>query len=44
MGIASASHLSKGDDLATASHAIELAFLFLGLFFIGPGKLSVDKH
>lgn len=43
MFVAAFSHFSKGDDLAKASHAIELAFVFLGLFFIGPGSYSMDK-
>lgn len=43
MIVASAMHLGKGDLLSDASHAIELAFVFAGLIFIGPGKYSVDK-
>jgi putative oxidoreductase len=41
--VAAASHLCKGDGLFEASHAIELAIVFAGLIFIGPGKYSVDK-
>ena len=35
--------LSKGDGLLGASHAIEDAIVFAGLFFIGPGRYSVDR-
>ena len=37
-------HFSRGDSYNTYSHALELAVVFLGLFFVGPGKLSVDKQ
>ena len=43
MTIASIMHIRQGDGLGTASHAIEAAFVFLGLSFIGPGRYSVDK-
>ncbi|WP_129717196.1 DoxX family protein [Pedobacter sp. SYP-B3415] len=43
MIIAAAMHLSKGDGISGASHAIESAIVFFGLIFIGPGKYSVDK-
>jgi putative oxidoreductase len=37
-------HLSDPKQgIMEASHAIELAFVFLGLMFIGAGKYSVDK-
>ena len=41
--MASITHIKNGDELAVASHAIELCFLFFGLFIIGPGRFSVDK-
>ncbi|QHS54999.1 DoxX family protein [Mucilaginibacter sp. 14171R-50] len=41
--VAAATHLGKGDGLDGAAHAIELAFVFAGLTFVGPGKYSVDK-
>ena len=44
MIVAATNHFSKGDSLGVASHAIELAFVFFGLFFIGPGKYSIDKQ
>ncbi|MGJ1436850.1 DoxX family protein [Sphingobacterium siyangense] len=43
MVIAGLMHLSKGDGISGASHAIELCFVFLGLILVGPGKHSVDK-
>jgi len=43
MIVAATSHFYRGDDLLGASHAIELAFVFFGLLFTGPGRYSVDK-
>lgn len=43
MIIAATMHLTKGDGLKTASHALEMAIVFVSLIFIGPGKFSVDK-
>ena len=43
MVVAATKHLAQGDGLSGASHAIELAFVFLGLIFLGPGRYSVDK-
>lgn len=43
MIMAAVTHIVGGDGIAGASHPIELASLFLGLFIIGPGKYSVDK-
>lgn len=43
MAVATTMHLSNGDGLMTASHAIEVGIVFFGLAFIGPGKYSVDK-
>lgn len=43
MLMASITHIKNADELAVASHAIELCFLFFGLFIIGPGRFSVDK-
>jgi len=36
-------HSSTQDTLNQASHAIELAFVFFGLIFLGPGRFSIDK-
>lgn len=43
MIIAALVHFGQGEGLQDASHAIELAIVFIGLIFIGPGKYSVDK-
>ncbi|MBC6990153.1 MULTISPECIES: DoxX family protein [Hymenobacter] len=43
MIMATITHLSKGDDFNTYSHALEAAFLFLGLLLAGPGKYSLDQ-
>lgn len=43
MAVAVSMHLGKGDGLQVASHAIENGILFAGLFFIGPGRYSLDK-
>jgi len=40
--VASVMHFKTGGGLDQASHAIEDAFAFVGLLFIGPGKYSVD--
>lgn len=44
MGVAAQMHLSKGDGLSGAGHAIDLAIVFLALFITGPGKYSIDKR
>jgi len=43
MGVAATMHISKGDGLQTASHAIEAGILFFSLMLIGPGRYSLDK-
>ncbi|MEQ1566631.1 MAG: DoxX family protein [Myxococcota bacterium] len=43
MLVAALSHLSRGQGLGEASHAIELGFVFAGLTFVGGGKYSVDR-
>ncbi|QMU29803.1 DoxX family protein [Adhaeribacter radiodurans] len=43
MCIATTSHISNGDDFNTYSHALEAGILFISLFFIGPGKISLDE-
>lgn len=42
MVVAAVKHLAAGDGLKGSSHSIEVGFAFLGLFFTGPGKLSLD--
>ena len=41
--VAALSHFGKGGGLQDAAHAIEDAITFTGLYFIGPGKYSMDK-
>jgi putative oxidoreductase len=43
MIVAAVHHIKAGDGLQGAGHAIELAFAYFGLMFVGPGKYSVDK-
>jgi putative oxidoreductase len=43
MLVAAAQHLSAGDGFSGYSHALESAFLFLGLAFTGPGRYSLDQ-
>ena len=43
MLVATASHLSRGDGLKGAAHAIEVGIVFLSLILIGPGKYSLDE-
>ncbi|MBX9852100.1 MAG: DoxX family protein [Cytophagaceae bacterium] len=42
MLVASLKHISAGDDFKKYTHALELAILLFGLYFIGPGKFSLD--
>ena len=42
MAVATSMHLTKGDGLSVASHAIEAGILFFSLIFIGAGKYSLD--
>ncbi|HEY1032323.1 MAG TPA: DoxX family protein [Flavipsychrobacter sp.] len=43
MIVAAAKHLSAGETIMDASHAIELGVVFLAMFIMGPGKYSIDK-
>lgn len=43
MLVAAISHLSRGDGLGGASHAIELGIVFLSLILIGAGRYSLDE-
>lgn len=43
MTVAASMHLSRGDGLGGASHAIEDGIVFLSLILIGPGKYSLDE-
>lgn len=44
MAVAALSHLAKGQPIIRASHAIEAGITFAGLFFMGPGKFSLDAR
>ena len=44
MFVAASRHLMDGDGLGKASHAIEAAILFAGLFITGAGKYSFDYN
>jgi putative oxidoreductase len=43
MIVAVYAHLSWGDGLKGSSHALKMAFIFLGMIFVGAGKYSLDK-
>lgn len=43
MAVAATMHLTGGDGLLKASHAIENCILFISLFLIGPGKYALDE-
>ena len=43
MAVASTMHLSHGDGLQEASHAMEAGLVFLGLLVAGPGRYSLDR-
>lgn len=42
MAIAAISHLSRGDGIKGASHAIENGIVFLSIIILGSGKYSID--
>ena len=41
MTVAAVHHLTNGDPLSTASHAIEAGIVFLALAFLGSGKYAL---
>jgi len=43
MAVAATMHFGRGDSLQTASHAIELGFVFFGLLFVGPGRFGFGR-
>jgi len=43
MLVAVTMHLTMGQGLETASHALEDLFLFSGLIFTGAGRFSLDR-
>jgi putative oxidoreductase len=42
MAVAFNMHFGKGDPFKVYSHALEAGFVFAGMFFVGPGKYSVE--
>ncbi|MEL6537087.1 MAG: DoxX family protein [Bacteroidota bacterium] len=44
MAIATLRHVMAGDGFGGWSHAAELGAVFLGLYFTGPGKYSLDQR
>lgn len=42
MLVALTMHLAKGDNFGTYSHALEMGFVFVGMMFVGAGRLSID--
>jgi putative oxidoreductase len=44
MCIASGRHLTKGEGMNEASHAIELGVVMGSLLFLGPGRYSLDAR
>ena len=43
MAVATTMHLTRGDGLGGASHALENCILFICLFIIGPGRYALDE-
>ncbi|MBL7811851.1 MAG: DoxX family protein [Bacteroidetes bacterium] len=44
MIVAATRHLSEGEGYMGSSHAIELGFAFLAMFFTGPGRWAADSY
>lgn len=44
MAMALTTHFFRHDPFQIYSHAMEMCAIFLGFFFIGPGKFSVDQQ
>ena len=44
MATATTVHFKNGDSFSTLSHALEMGIVFFSLFFIGPGRYSLDYH
>ncbi len=42
MLVATIKHMAAGDGFKGWSHAAEACITFVGLFFVGPGKFSLD--
>ncbi len=44
MVVASYTLHRTGQDFNALSHPLKMAFVFLGLIFVGPGKYSIDRE
>jgi putative oxidoreductase len=44
MAVATLTLYTAGNDYNSYSHPLKMAAVFLGLFFVGPGRLSIDKE
>ena len=44
MIMATVMHVGKGQGFNEYAHALESAFVFLGLLFAGPGRYSLDER
>lgn len=44
MAVAATMHLTRGDGIGVASHAIEAGILFFSLILIGAGNYSLDRR
>jgi putative oxidoreductase len=44
MVVALVKHITGGDNFQTYSHALEMAVVFFGLMFVGPGRFSIDRE
>jgi putative oxidoreductase len=44
MVVATTMHLTRGDGIGVASHAIEAGIVFFSLVLIGAGNYSLDRR
>lgn len=44
MIVAVTSHVARGDGFHGYAHAMKMLILFVAMFFVGPGKFSVDRQ
>lgn len=44
MVVATFTLFKAGQDFNAYSHPLKMAFVFLGLIFVGPGRLSIDRE
>ena len=43
MLVATAMHLSNGDPFSATSHPLKMIFVFIFMFFAGPGSAAIDN-